>query len=178
MGRFAAMVLLFAFIFAMMVPDEFAFQGESDDAAPRPASIVTEDADPEAQAEEPVMPFSDAGTSIERSADGRFHVEALINGQSLPFLVDTGADQIALTVDDARSLGLDIDPDDFGPVGMGAGGVVNGLRVSLDSVEVVGRDIGALDAVVLDGLTHNLLGQSVLRRVGGLEISGDTMVIR
>jgi len=178
MGRFAAMVMLFAFIFAMMVPDEFAFDAESDDTPPPHRAIIAEGASTEPQAEEPVMPFSGEGTSIERGADGRFHVDAAINGQSLPFLVDTGADQIALTVDDARSLGLDIDPDEFGPVGMGAGGVVNGLRVSLDSVEVVGRDLGALDAVVLDGLTHNLLGQSVLRRVGGLEISGDTMIIR
>lgn len=178
MGRFAAIVVLFAFVFAMLVPDEFPPPAESGAGPPAPkVAVVAEESDQEQAPDEPALPFSDMGTSIQRGADGQFHVDAQINGQQVPFLVDTGADQVALTVDDARRIGLVVDPQNFVPVGMGAGGVVHGQRVSLDSVQVVGHDIGAIDAVVLDGLTHNLLGQSVLRRVARLELSGDTMII-
>lgn len=182
MGRFAAMVIAFALIFAMVVPEESAYSGLDDDGPPpqsTPAIPPEDSADEEASADQPSeMELSETGITIQRGADGQFHMVVAVNGQELPFLVDTGADEIALTVEDARSAGVAVDPEQFEPVGMGAGGVVEGQRVRLDNVQVAGRDIGAMDAVVLDGLTHNLLGQSVLREIASLELAGDTMTLR
>lgn len=179
MGRFAAIVLIFAFIFAMMVPSDFSVStGEEDSSISRaPVETVQSDDVDEAPVEQPALEVSDVGISIQRGEDGQFHLNAEVNGQEMPFLVDTGADHVALTVESARRAGIDVDPESFEPVGMGAGGVVEGQRIRLESMSVAGHDIGAIDALVLNGLTKNLLGQSVLREVASLELSGDTMTI-
>ena len=39
------------------------------------------------------------------------------------------------------------------------------------------HEVRNVDAVVVEGLPTNLLGQSVLRRLGKVELSGDRMVI-
>lgn len=116
--------------------------------------------------------------TLTRDGTGQFHVEASVNGQPLPFLIDTGADQVALTIDSARQAGLYIDPTGFGPVAVGASGPVRGTRVTLGRLEVAGRTLERVDALVLEGLGTNLLGQSVLGRLGAVEMRGDTMVLR
>ena len=45
-------------------------------------------------------------------------------------------------------------------------------------VRNAGKTMHEVDAVVVKGLTVNLLGQSVLRQLGGIELTGDKMVIR
>ena len=116
--------------------------------------------------------------ALKRDGSGQFHVAVSVNGQALPFLIDTGADQVALTIDSARQAGLYIDPTGFEQVAVGASGPIRGARVTLGRLEVAGRTLEGVDALVLDGLGSNLLGQSVLARLGGVEMRGDTMVLR
>ena len=59
-----------------------------------------------------------------------------------------------------------------------ASGVGYGAPVTLDEIEVAGMTLRNVDAVVVQGLSVNLLGQSVLRKLGGVELKGDSMVIR
>jgi len=59
-----------------------------------------------------------------------------------------------------------------------ASGVGYGAPVTIDSLEVGGQEFRGVPAVVVEGLTVNLLGQSVLRQLGKVELSGDRMVIR
>ena len=115
---------------------------------------------------------------LRRDRSGQFHLEASVNNNAVNFLVDTGADVLALTEDEAANLNLDLSPDDFQPVMQTASGVGYGAPVKLDEVEVAGTTLRNVDAVVVRGLSVNLLGQSVLRQLGGVELKGDTMVIR
>ena len=115
---------------------------------------------------------------LRRDRSGQFHLEASVNGSPVPFLVDTGADILALTEDEAAELNLGLSPSDFEPVMRTASGVGYGAPVKLDEVEVAGVTLHDVDAVVVRGLSVNLLGQSVLRQLGGVELKGDTMVIR
>lgn len=117
-------------------------------------------------------------TELHRDAGGQFHLDARVNGEDARFLVDTGADMVALTIEDAQRMGIDADPAEFQPIARTASGVGYGLPVRIDRIEVGGREIADVDAVVMDGLTTNLLGQSVLRRLGSVSLQGDTMVIR
>jgi aspartyl protease family protein len=114
---------------------------------------------------------------LDRDGRGQFHLSADVDGQPVEFLVDTGADVVALTVEEAERLGLDIDPESFAPVGQTASGVGNGQVVSLDRLEVAGSEFRDVDAVVMQGLSTNLLGQSILRQLGGVTLEGDQMVI-
>lgn len=115
---------------------------------------------------------------IERDSSGQFHLMAAINGQDTDFLVDTGADTIALTLEDAERIGLDIDPQDFRPIAETASGTGYGTEVNLETVELGGTRIDGSRAIVVKGLGVNLLGQSVLREFGKVELRGDTMVIQ
>jgi aspartyl protease family protein len=114
---------------------------------------------------------------LHRDSSGQFNTVAQVNGEDVSFLVDTGADTIALTVGDAEQLGLDVDTSAFMPIGRTASGVGYGQPVRLDRVEIAGEQFHDVDAVVMDGLETNLLGQSVLRRLGRVELRGDRMVI-
>ncbi len=127
------------------------------------------------------MPPIEAGsgeeTEIERDGSGQFHLSAQVNGQEAAFLVDTGADTVAFGTDEAERLGIDFDRSSFEPITQTASGVGYGARVQLDRVEVAGQRFDGVEALVIDGLQTNLLGQSLLRRMGKVELQGDKMVI-
>lgn len=114
---------------------------------------------------------------LTRDETGQFHVNATINGREIRFLVDTGADVVALTPQAAQDLQLNVQPEDYKPVLRTASGTGMGAPVWLDSVELAGRQWEHQRAVVAQGLPENLLGQSLLGRLGRVELKGDTMVL-
>ncbi|MDE2596194.1 MAG: TIGR02281 family clan AA aspartic protease [Sphingomonadales bacterium] len=115
---------------------------------------------------------------LRRDASGQFHMSARVNGADTRFLVDTGADVVALTVDTAQELGIAADPADFRPIMRTASGTGNGMPVMLDTIEIGGHELHGVQAVVMEGLGTNLLGQSVLGKLGKVELRGDTMLIQ
>lgn len=121
--------------------------------------------------------FDDAMV-LQRDGSGQFHIEAQVDGQDAQFLVDTGADIVALTVDEAERLGYSVDPTKFVPMMQTASGTGNGTIVHIDRLEVAGAEFHDVDAVVLDGLPVNLLGQTILAKLGQVSLEGDRMVIR
>jgi aspartyl protease family protein len=114
--------------------------------------------------------------ALKRDSSGQFHVNANVNGESVRFLVDTGADVVALTVEEAETLGLEV--GEMQPIMQTASGTGYGAPLTLDEIEVAGTILHNVEAVVVQDLPINLLGQSVLRRLGGVEMKGDRMVIR
>jgi aspartyl protease family protein len=118
-------------------------------------------------------------TVLERESNGHFYTHAKVNDRELiHFIVDTGATVVALTVDDAQRLGIPVDPSEFTIVGEGAGGPVRGRDLMLKSVEVDGKRVENVRAVVLEGSNLSLLGQAYLSRMGEVEMSGDYMVLK
>ena len=118
-------------------------------------------------------------TVLERESNGHFYTHAKVNDAELVhFVVDTGATVVALTVDDARRLGISVDPSEFTVVGEGASGLVRGKDVMLKSVEVDGKRVENVRGVVLEGSRLSLLGQAYLSRMGEVEMSGDYMVLK
>ena len=68
-------------------------------------------------------------TVLERDANGHFYTHAKVNDSDLVhFVVDTGATVVALTVEDARRLGIPVNPSEFTVVGEGASGFVRGRK--------------------------------------------------
>jgi aspartyl protease family protein len=116
-------------------------------------------------------------TEIERDGSGQFHLSAQVNGQDAKFLIDTGADSVAFGLEEAERLGIDFDRDSFEPITQTASGIGYGARVQLDQVQVAGQRFDGVDAIIIDGLQTNLLGQSLLSRMGKVELHGDRMVI-
>ena len=117
-------------------------------------------------------------TQLERKADGHFYVTAEVNGAPVHFLVDTGATPVALTQDDARSIGLDFSSSDFEPIAQTANGVARGKAVTLAKVSVEGKDATEVAAVIMEKGGVSLLGQAYLARISGVEMSGEHMILR
>ena len=121
--------------------------------------------------------FDDAMV-LQRDGSGQFHLTAQVDGQDTQFLVDTGADIVALTIEEAERLGYPVDPARFVPLVQTASGTGNGAIIHLDRLEVAGAEFRDIDAVVLEGLPVNLLGQTILAKLGQISLEGDRMVIR
>jgi aspartyl protease family protein len=118
-------------------------------------------------------------TILPRHEDGHFYADAMVNGQPVHFLVDTGASMIALTASDAQKIGMNFSPSEFEVVGRGASGDVLGKEVTFHHVTLDNKEAWDLHGAVLaDGLGVSLLGQNFLAQVGTVEIKGDQMILR
>ncbi len=97
---------------------------------------------------------------------GFFHADGTINGNPVRFLVDTGANTVALSERTAREIGIDLSRGKPG-LARTAGGVVRIVGVTLDEVSVGSITLYNVDAGVLDGDEPDvpLLGASFLNHV-------------
>jgi len=120
----------------------------------------------------------DRALEIPRGQSGQFHINVVIRGTPVKFMIDTGADILALTESQAQILGFSPNSSDFKPVLQSASGPAYGAEIRLEKIEIAGTELHDIQAMVVKGLSVNLLGQSVLRQMGGIELSGDKMVIR
>jgi aspartyl protease family protein len=116
-------------------------------------------------------------TVLDRSERGHFLAVADVNGEPIRFVVDTGADMVALTEEDARRAHVDFDPNQFVVVGKGAGGPVRGQEVRIGKIVLDGKRATDVFGVVLEGADVSLLGHSYLRHISDVQIKGDKMIL-
>lgn len=117
--------------------------------------------------------------TITKAPDGLFYVTGRVNGTRVRFLVDTGANLVVLTPDDARRIGLAHGSQRPFESIETAGGQSGIARVSLKQVAVAGRRLSDIDAAVMnDGMRVSLLGQNVLSKLGPISISGDEITLQ
>ena len=131
----------------------------------------------DAQPEPVPAPGTDTVT-LQRDPDGHFYADAVVNGATIRFMVDTGASSVALSRADAARAGMFYGENDFNAVGRGAGGDVRLRPVTLDRIAVGPIEARQVRGVVLGDSDTSLLGQSFLATLGGVRIEGDTMVLR
>lgn len=103
---------------------------------------------------------------LNQSRGGHYRSSGMINGQSVNFLVDTGATSIAMSVGHAERLGLDYKSGDRGLVTT-ANGQTEAYAVWLRSVAVGGISLSNVQAVIIAnfGSQDILLGNSFLSNV-------------
>jgi aspartyl protease family protein len=130
------------------------------------------------KSESPASAPSALEVTLERNSDRHFYADANVNGQSVHFLVDTGASEIALTEEDARKVGIEVDPQKYELVGQGASGMVRGQYVELDKVDLGGIRQSSAKAVVVQGASVSLLGQPFLENVDEIVIRKGEMTLR
>ncbi len=112
------------------------------------------------------QPRARAELRIQPDSQGGYFVRGLINGRSVPFVIDTGATMITFSEAEAERLRLPVSAGMEVPVETASGRVV-GRRVVLDEVQIGDLREQRVDAIVLPGdrPTVSLLGMSLLSRL-------------
>lgn len=111
---------------------------------------------------------------LTRGSTGHFFTDAKVNGKpGVNFIVDTGASMVALTVKDAETIGIPVNPDQFEIVGEGASGPVRGQSIMIESIDVDGIVARNVRGVILADSNLSLLGQSFLANVDQVSMSGE-----
>lgn len=122
---------------------------------------------------------TDEGLMIHRSRDGHFWLKARMNGVPVLFMVDTGASNVVLSPDDARSVGLNMGVLDFSGRASTANGEVAYARATVSSMGL--GDAIFYDVPVTINGTHmdgSLLGMTILNKFSSVEFRGDILILR
>jgi len=117
---------------------------------------------------------------ISRGRGGEFQIATLVNGASIPMVLDTGASAVVLTQEAARAAGLPLAMLTYDVNVETANGRARAASVTLDRVTVgsiVERSVPALIAQP-GQLRTSLLGMSFLSRLERWEVRGERLVLR
>ena len=116
---------------------------------------------------------------IIQSSNGHYETDALVNYAPVRFLIDTGASHIALTYDDAKNIGIDMEMLDFDGSMQTAGGVVKVAIVRLKSVSVQHIEFKNLSASVFKkgDLPISLIGMSFLNRLASFKFENSLLIM-
>lgn len=120
------------------------------------------------------------GTRIElpMADDGHFYIDLDLNGETVEFMVDTGASDMALRQRDAERIGLELDALSFTGFASTANGTVSTAPVRISLVQIGEITDENVPANVVEGdLEISLLGMSYLRRFARVGFEGETMVL-
>jgi len=141
------------------------------------SAVATPTTDP--QAAPASDPTGGAGAEVVKSPDGHFWAEALVDGERVRFLVDTGATAVALTVDDAQRLGFNPSELNYNYKVMTAGGEARAAEIRLASISVGGARVDDVPAMVIEkGLPASLLGMTYLGRLSRFEATRSALILR
>lgn len=123
---------------------------------------------------------STSTVEVRAGANGHFTAMAVINGRSIPALVDTGASKVVLSYEDAERVGIFVRPVDFTGQVHTANGVAKVVPIRLDSVSIGGITIHDLEAVVTEPgrLGTTLLGMTFIGRLHRAEIRGGILILQ
>jgi len=131
---------------------------------------------PEARPAASPSPEAAGVSTIRRSTDGLFYVNASVGGGNIRFLVDTGANITVLTRADAERLGLSGGAGGRAATLQTAGGPTAMQWTKIQQMKVANKPLADVDAAIIDrGIAVSLLGQNVLSRLDGMTFSGDQL---
>ena len=115
---------------------------------------------------------------VPRAFDGHYYLVLELNGVPVECIVDTGATDVVLTLDDARRIGIDPDSLVFSGSASTANGTVRTALARVDDVQLGNiRDRGLMVAVNSGEMAGSWLGMSYLRRFTKIEITGGDLIL-
>ena len=116
---------------------------------------------------------------IPAGRNGHFLVTAEIEDVEILFLVDTGASQVILTVEDAERLGHSVESLEFSDRFQTANGTIQGAPLRLSGLRIGDLEIEDLRASVIQApMSTSLLGMSFLSRLEGFEVGEEGLILR
>ena len=177
---FAGASLMLAFAAPTVVP-----MLENAGVGPQPSFAPAANAVPQPAAPEPLFATPQAQNqgfrqlTIPADARGQYFIEAMIDGERVPFLVDTGASFVTITTEVAHRLGLYENAGSPHYRFQTANGATESYGVTLKSVDLGSIYVADVDAAVNPNLGGiNLLGANFLKRLNGVEQRNGALTLR
>jgi aspartyl protease family protein len=116
---------------------------------------------------------------VTASEDGGFYVQGSVNGASVRFAIDTGANGVLLSPDDAQRAGIDVSHLSFTSPAQTANGVGFSAPVTVGALDVGPIALTDIPAEVdKTPMTTSLLGMSFLRRLDSFEVQGNHLTLK
>ncbi|MGN7770613.1 TIGR02281 family clan AA aspartic protease [Phyllobacterium sp. 22552] len=117
--------------------------------------------------------------TLAKAENGHFEVRGQVNGETVPFMIDTGASSIVLSADDARRAGIDPDKLNYSTPVMTANGLANAANITIDSIKIGDIERRNMRAMVTqDGrMDGSLLGMNFLNTLSVFSVRGDRLVL-
>jgi aspartyl protease family protein len=116
---------------------------------------------------------------VEAGRGGHYVIDAVVNGAPITFLVDTGASDIVLTMEDAERLGFHPRTLRFTQRFATANGEVRGAPVVLREIRIGQFSLFDVAASVNEApLGVSLLGMSFLERLNGYQVDNGRLILR
>ena len=110
---------------------------------------------------------------------GHYFVDAEVNGETIRFLVDTGASVVTLSRSDAERIGFDVNQLDFAGRARTANGIARIARVVIDEIEIGDNAVRDVPASIIEApMDMSLLGMSFLSRLAGYQVQGNRLILR
>jgi aspartyl protease family protein len=121
-----------------------------------------------------------AMTEIKAVGGGHFVTTAQINNRSVQVLVDTGASAVALSYEDADTVGLRPASLDFSIPVSTANGMTKAAPVTLKKVEIDGVRVSDVAGVVLPrgAMRGSLLGMSFLSKLSSFKVEDGVLKLK
>ncbi len=160
----------------MFVGGGFGFMGGSEGLKPE-----AQQARQTQIARKPSLQSSAGGyeMTIPAGANGHFFVNAVANGRSVRFLVDTGASGIMLTEADAKRVGLQPASLTYSLRVQTANGEIAAARTNVREIRIGDLVVNDMEVWITRApMNISLLGMTFLRRLASYEARSDRLILR
>ena len=118
---------------------------------------------------------------LQAGRNGHFFSDVEINGRRIAVMVDSGASSVALSYDQASSLGIYVKESDFTWRSNTANGVITIAPVMIDKItlgEITVRNVQATVSAQGVELSQPLLGMSFLSRLAKVEMNAGRLILQ
>jgi aspartyl protease family protein len=111
---------------------------------------------------------------------GQYFVDALINGQIVPMVVDTGASFVSLSWQTAERLGVSADPSGRRYRMSTANGLITAFAATVPEISFQGIYMKDVEAIIAppEVATPDLLGTSFIKRLASVEQRDGLLFLR
>ena len=117
---------------------------------------------------------------LHSNSHGQYLVDVLINGETVPMMVDTGASFVSLSSQTAARLGIYADPSGLRYRMTTANGQVIASAATVPEISFQGIYMKDVDAIISppEVATPDLLGTSFIKRLAGVEQRDGLLILR
>ena len=130
----------------------------------------------------PIFTYSQARIQMQKE-NGVYKIPCKVNGLRMKFIFDTGASDVCISLTEATFMYENdyITDDDI--IGTSSsqiadGSIVENIRIRLKEIEIAGLKLRNVEALVTQNFgAPLLLGQSVIQKLGAIQIQGNELII-